>query len=400
MNLQQFLEELEQKIITFYPMFSENNNSEKVNGAIISAHNMENNTFVNLLNYVEVNQFNEIVNLILSYSNTSERFSVEYIRNQIIKLFHKILLDSSDIHADLQNFYSNLRKDIDDEWFVISEIENIRLLDTSPFQLINSTIKVLVESDLPADVDLKSGDELFFSDYIGKPCIYTNVKAGDSEKARVLAVNNFTISFNLLRLYATNFKPAIKGTLVSGCQNISEYNISKKVPEKSSTTIGDMPLNRACLNANLYTSLEKKGINTLSNNNSISKIIKQSLHWFGIGLDEEMPSAKLLNFVTVLESVLKKDKEKTELIQRISGRCALFLGNDFDTRIKIANEISTIYSVRNKVVHKGVIIGNQNIAELAGIYARSILIKLIQENERLNGDFSEFINELDNKKFK
>lgn len=400
MNLQQFLEKLEQKIITFYPMLSENNNSEKVNGAIISAHNMKNNTFVNILNYEEVAQFNEIVNLILSYSNISERFSVEYIRNQIIKLFHKILLDSSDIHADLQNFYSNLRKDFNDEWFVISEIENIRLLDTGPFQLINSTIKVLVESDLPADVDLKRGDVFHFSDYIGKPCIYTNVKAGDSEKARILAVNNFTISFNLLRLYATNFKPAIKGTLVSGRQNISEHNISKKVSGESLTIIGDVLLNRAYLNNNLYTSLEKEGINNLSNNNSISKIIKESLHWFGIGLDEEMPSAKLLNFVTVLESVLKKNDEITELKQRISDRCALFLGNDFDTRIKIVNEISTIYKVRSKVVHKGVIIGDQNIAELAGSYARSILIKLIQENERLNGDFSEFINELDNKKFK
>jgi len=219
-------------------------------------------------------------------------------------------------------------------------------------------------------------------------------------KARILAVNNFTISFNLLRLYATNFKPAIKGTLVSGSQNISEHNISKKLSGESLARIGDLLLNHAYLNNDLYTYLEKHGINNLSNNNSISKIIKESLHWFGIGLDEEMPSAKLFNFVTVLESVLKKDDEKTELKMRISDRCALFLGNDFDSRIKIVNDISNIYKVRSKVVHKGAIIGDQNIAELAGSYARSILIKLIKENERLNGDFSVFINELDNMKFK
>lgn len=159
------------------------------------------------------------------------------------------------------------------------------------------------------------------------------------------------------------------------------------------------PTNEAYLNTNLYSKLIERGIENLSNNNSISKVVKECLHWYGIGLDEKMPSAKLINFVTILEAALKRNGERTELKQKVSDRCAFLLDTTFDSRKKIVKEISKIYDERSKVVHTGTIVDDQNTAVLAGGYARAVLIELIQKNSHLNGNFEKFIDELDDLKY-
>ena len=400
MSYKDFIDKLENKVDTYFEELNKNNNAEKSEEAFLFSHNSENSTYVKLLNIDDLEKFNEIVSLILSYSNVSERFSIEHIENKIVELFHQILIDNTDTRTKLESLYSNLKKDSDNEWFIVSEIENIRLLDIGPYQLINSTIKKLDKSDIPSDIDLKTGRNSVFIDCLEKPCIYTNIKAGDSEKACMLAINNFMISFNLLRLYAPNFKPAIKGTLVTGNQEIIRYNKTKQISGRGLYKMGDLPTNHAFLNNDYYTYLEKEGIKDLSNQSSINKVVKDCLHWYGIGLDENMPSARLLIFVTILETALKRKGEMNELKQRIADRCALLLGNDFDTRKYISEAIAKIYGLRSKVVHTGVIIDDQNIAELSGSYARTVLLELIKKNNQFKGDFEKFITEIDDMKYR
>jgi hypothetical protein len=43
---------------------------------------------------------------------------------------------------------------------------------------------------------------------------------------------------------------------------------------------------------------------------------------------------------------------------------------------------------------------NLELVNLAAEYAKSVLRKLIKENNRLNGDFNRFISELDDMKYK
>ena len=131
----------------------------------------------------------------------------------------------------------------------------------------------------------------------------------------------------------------------------------------------------------------------------MTNVVKDSLYWFGLGLDATMESARLINFTTILESALKRNDETTELKQRISDRCAFLLGDDYKTRVKIHEDVSSIYNQRSKIVHRGDLIKDQDIVTLAGFYAKSVLIKLIRENSRLSGNFSEFIREIDRKKF-
>ncbi|MCD6573943.1 MAG: hypothetical protein J7K95_07620, partial [Thermoplasmata archaeon] len=220
------------------------------------------------------------------------------------------------------------------------------------------------------------------------------------EKAKEKALHNFMISFNLLRLYFPTFKPTLKGSLLSGMQGLVIYNETEKNVITSLSRIGDLPLNSAYLNKDLYGKLKGLGIEELRKNHEIAKVAKECLYWYGLGLDEKYPSAKLLNFVTVLESVLKRKNETTELKRAVAERGAILLYNQFEDRKEAVDQLKKIYNIRSKVVHTGTLIGDKDIAFLAGEYARMILIELIRRSREFNGNFSRFIDYIDDMKLK
>lgn len=350
----------------------------------------------------DINAFNGIIKSIFSHNKFYEAFSEYYISEQIVQLFHKIIKNDEKIYEYVENLFDNLIETSNTEWDIISKMDDVEALESCSFQIIGCTIKLLNKSDLPHEINSKC------EDYIGKTCIFMKVQAGDSEKARNIALDRCSTCYNLLRLYTHNFKMSLKGMLVTGNQNLIIRNISKK---NSYGTIkpsldylcnseGEpIILKSVTLSDRLHKELEQDDIQYLSTLNPITNVVKDSLYWFGLGLDATMKSAKLINFTTVLESALKKNDETTELKQRISDRCAFLLGDDYETRVKIHEDISSIYSNRSKIVHRGTLIKDQDIVNLAGFYAKSVLIKLIQENRNFNGNFSEFIKEIDRKKF-
>lgn len=241
MNKTEFLQELENKINLFYPILSINNNEDNLQEALFYSHNGDNRTSVKLMNEKELESFNEIINFAFSYSNISLKYSEAHIINQITILFHNLLKDKTNISDDISNLYTDITNNGNDQWFIVSEIENIRLYDNRSFKLIDCTIGVLEESNLPSDIHLEDQVDSRVFDCVGQNCIYTNVIAGDIEKAKILANENFKISFNLLRLYVPNFKPVIKGTLVLGIQEISVYNMSKRISIKCFGTTNTPP---------------------------------------------------------------------------------------------------------------------------------------------------------------
>ncbi len=361
--------------------------------------NAQTGTSIKLVSHEEIEEFSDLIDFVFKYSNFSQLFSSSYIENEITITLHKTLENPDSIQEEIELLYSKLTGDSTKKWFIISEIENIRLLSDTSFSLIDCTIKFLKKDDIPCDLDFTVIGKYSLSDFLNKPCIFTSVVAGDKEKAKNLAFQNFNHSFNLLRVYFPLFKPAIKGTLQSGLYEIYTINLENHDVGLSHSRTGDMLLNHAYLDDDLYKYLQDMGIKELENNSSITKVVKNCLHWLGIGLDEDLPSAKLLNFVTILESTLKTKSESTELKLRVADRCALLLGTNFSEKKEIISYLSKIYNTRSKVVHTGVIIEDQNIAEIAGAYAREVLKQLIKQNSEHSGNFEKFIEKIDDNKY-
>lgn len=221
-----------------------------------------------------------------------------------------------------------------------------------------------------------------------------------------------------MRLYLPNSNIAIKG---KGAVSISDtrevitqdiISVNKTKGRGNSSSNRNVVIDQA-FSVELYEALENMGINNLSNDSEIKDVIKNCLYWYGLALDTNLLSAKLFNYVTVLESALKRSSEKNELTQRIADRCALFLETEFDKRMKVCKDIKEIYTLRSSVVHTGRVIGKkyvvkkpqeileeQRLTGLAGTYARNVLIKLIKDSNQWDGDFEKFISEIDYLKYK
>ncbi|CAG0998837.1 hypothetical protein METP3_03153 [Methanosarcinales archaeon] len=381
--------QLRSTIIELLVILKKNNNTDSTGESLFRSQSGD--TIVKIMTSSEYEKFIAPEKLLLDQKELSKKFSEKYIHEMLLGYYHKLLSDESKMEeyvTELVNFvYSNGLKD----YFVVSEIENIKILEDNRYEFADSTIKLLKEADLP----FKKDDSQLLDDIFSKPSIFTRVKAVESEKAIEFALHNFMISFNLLRLYAPGFKPALKGCLLSGNQKLIVYDETDKSPSINISKVGDMRFNHANLNNKIYNHFKNSGIDELKKESTISKVVKECLYWYGLGLDEKYPSARLLNFVTVLESALKKGSENTELQRAVSERGAILLYKTFEERKKAFKELQEIYKTRSHVVHTGKLIEDKGLASLAGGYARAVLIKLIKQSKDLNGNFEDFIVNID-----
>ena len=341
--------------------------------------------------YEEQKIFDASIEYLLTLKGISKEYSEFYIRTSVMKLCHELLLGEGDDTA--AKLVENLIQRKSTKHRILSEIENIHL-DDGEYRLIDSTIKKFGEKDIR--FNLKDSEVLKQKELLGKPCIHTEVKAKEDRKAEEISLHNFTLSFDLLRLYHPYFKPFLKGYSPSvfqtaifhngiyqagGILTLNHYDISEFVTVQ--------------IGKEFYNELVGRGIKELEKPTSISKVVKDGLYWYGLGLDEEYPSARLLNFVTVLEASLKKKGEKTELKRAISERAALILYDKYDERKEALKELKKIYELRSTVVHTGVLSDEKDYASLAGGYASAVLIKLIKMSKELDGDFNRFIDYID-----
>lgn len=394
MNEAEIKKDLKSMIEKYLPTLKTNNhyNNFEERRLFLS---VANNTVVKVLTQEEWDLFYAPIRFMLSQKDVSKNYSEQFVQEKFVDLYHKILDNESNLNTyieDLANFFLNNPVKT---FFVISEIENIRILDDQEYKIIDSIIKIMKQEDL---LNKSENFNSLSKKLVGKLIISTTVKSGDDEKAAELAIHNFMISFNLLKLYAPSFKPVLKGCLMTGKRGLIAYDETDKVTHASASLVGDPLLNQAYLNNQLYKQLIDAGISELRKTDSISKVVKDCLYWFGLGLEEKYPSAKLLNFVMVLESALKKKEENTELNRAISERGAILLYDGFEERKTAVKQLKDIYKARSEVVHTGTSIEDKDVVSLSGAYARAVLRKLIKMSKDFNGNFDKFITYLDDMK--
>lgn len=397
MNKAEIKKNLKSMIEKYLPILKTNNHYNNINEGLFLSVDTITGSVVKVLTQEEWDLFYAPIGFMLSQKGISKKYSEGFVRSKFVELCHKILEDEANLNMYIENLANDLLNTLVKTFLFISEIENIRILDDQEYELIDSTIKIMKQEDL-----LDKGENFIklSKELVNKRTISTRVQAGDYDKAVELATYNFMISFNLLKLYAPSFKPALKGCLVTGKRGLIAYDETDKVPCASASLVGDPLLNQAYLNNQLYKQLIDAGISELRKTNNISKVVKDCLYWFGLGLDEEYPSAKLLDFVMVLESALKRKDEKTELRKAVSERGAILLYDKFKERKEAVKQLKDIYDVRSKVVHTGTLVGDKDVVSLSDAYARAVLIKLIKMSKRFNGNFDGFITYLDDMKLK
>jgi len=397
-NKQEVKDNLKSMIENYLPYLKANNYFDNINGVLFLSIN-EIGSVVNVLTQKEWKLFYAPIEFMLSQKDISKNYSEEFIQDKFVELYHKILEDESKLDIYIENLVNLFLKPVQ-TFFIISELENIRILDDQEYEIIDSTIKIMKQEDLSdkGKSFITLGEKM-----VGKDIIFTKVQAGygDFEKAEELATYNFIISLSLLRLYFPSFKPTLGGYPTQRARFFVGYNeINGETTVSTHSTKDTLLNNNASLDNKLYNLLLDAGIGELKNPNTISKVVKDCLYWFGLGLEEEYPSAKLLDFVMVLESLLKRKEENTELNRAISERGAILMYDGFEERKKAAKELKDIYNARSKVIHTGTSIEDKDIVSLSSAYARAALQKIIKMSKDFGGDFEKFIDYLDDMKLK
>lgn len=399
MNKEEKLE-FKKLVEDFLPILKANNNKDFIKQSLFCSSNEDASEIVKILTHPEKEKFDAPIKYLLNKKDIYSKYLESSIKKAVVDLYHKLLSDEDKVDDLVYGLIEELIKSENSRYYVISEIENMRVLDAGEYRLIDSTIKKLKKEKLPLDQESCKFLEEDISKLSDKPCIDTTVEAVDTSKAEEKALFNFTVSFNLLRLYSPNIKPLLKGHLLPGVQKLIVYNMTENILSDHVSTVGELRLNNAEINENFYNKLADIGIKELQEDTPITKVVKECLYWFGLGLDEKHTSARLVNFVTVLEgSLKKKEDERQELKKTVSERGAFILYDNYDQRKKAIGQLNKIYNLRSDVVHKAALIDKkidgEDPASLAGSYSRLILIKLIKMSKELKGNFKAFIDYID-----
>ena len=388
--------EFKKLVEDFLPILKANNNKDSIKKALFASSNEDASEIVKILTYPEKEKFDAPIKYLLNKKGIYSKYLESSIEKAVVDLYHKLLSDEDKVDDLVYGLIEELIKSKNSRYYVVSEIENMRVLDAGEYRLIDSTIKKLKKKKLPLNQESRKFLEEDLSKLSDKPCIDTTVEAVDTNKAEEKALFNFTVSFNLLRLYSPSTKPLLKGHLLPGTQKLIIYNMTENTLSQHISKVGELRLNN---DENVYNKLADSGIKELEEDTPITKVVKECLYWFGLGLDEKHTSARLVNFVTVLEGSLKKKDEGSELKKTVSERGAFILYDKYDQRKKAIAQLNEIYKLRSDVVHKAALIdkkiGGEDPASLAGGYSRLILIKLIKMSKELNGDFNRFIDDID-----
>jgi hypothetical protein len=387
------LEPVAAAISTALPLLKKNNGEFEGVTAIFYDANNSTKTVVRAFDNNEEQTLFEPVKILSTNKTISSKYSDEFIRKTVIDHYHDLLLKKEEYHhaERLLALFETEAK----EYTIISEIENIEVIDEGEYEFLDCTIKKLCEEDVK-----ETGKFLLpkKESMMGKNIIVTKVKAGDSEKASEFAIKNFRTSLSLLRVYFIFLETDLKGCLLTGRRDLIIIEESKQIFRAS--MVGTKNYNKIHLNKALYDQLAQEGIIFLQKRSSIRNVIETSLYWYGAGLREENPAARILNFITVLEAILKKPQENTEITRTISERGALLLHSHPMGREVVRKHLRDIYRTRSKIVHNGKLDVDKDHANYSAGYAQAIIKELIRRSPAFNGNFNDLIDYLDTLKMR
>lgn len=376
------------------PVLRANNNPSREGFALIE-HKTDSDSWVKFTQE-QVKLFNSMVSDILKQDGLSEKFSAYFVEKQVLDCCHRIL-SGTNVEDSVSELVRVFSRSIT-EFIIFSLIDNVEFQTQDVFEVIDSTIKVFVEDDIPSTAQA----EMFrHSGLIGRPAIFTKVSAGEIEKAKEMALRNFTLSLTLLRLYRFGTRPFLRGDFISSRrQELINYNITQDSFGASTSTPNLFVERLLILDDSLRSQVMANEVKELKANTQFSQVMKSCLYWYGQSLDENEYPAKLVKAVAVLECALKRGSEITELARAVRERGAILIAPNFKTRKEVCKALGNIYDERSGVLHAGESDTNRNLSFRAMGFARLVIIKMLEHSARYSGDFDKFITELDDAKLK
>lgn len=117
-------------------------------------------------------------------------------------------------------------------------------------------------------------------------------------------------------------------------------------------------------------------------NNALERKLLRCVEWIGQSLMDQNPASAFIKAATALE-VLFSETEKglitPSIMAQISESCALLLGTDPKSRMKIEKHVKRLYAIRSSVVHFGEDTVPQDELNLLIHIAKAVALRLLSD---------------------
>ena len=188
----------------------------------------------------------------------------------------------------------------------------------------------------------------------------TKVTAGETQKAKDLALHKVDSSLNVLRLY--NYVNDV------GLQRGFPASFSRETTYFKNLKTRTIGLSHGGLPPPSFFpfSLDKASLDQVRKAQflNFSKLLRgtwstklagkltMAIHWYGLGVKDKYGVDKFIKFTVALESLLLRDDDRMKK-QRLAERAAFILGKDKDSRKRIFEHVEELYALRGDIVHEG-----------------------------------------------
>jgi len=373
------------------------------------------------------------IDLISSDPVLREHFSRAYVTTKINDLVQTLIeVTDQDLQAQTIEQVKKLLEDMEKapvlQWKITTPITNL-VIKSVPFQVgratfalmdnkmadailssINAISKTSTSPEEVKEETMKQITEQIQKRYTTRSVATLTVEASDMTNAIEHAEVEIEHSLNALRFYsrvvtkndARSYRMFIgaEGTVFAGQRSTiclrpeQEFsfpyrNVGYFFPyEIDAQTIGLMQK----ISLDKLSNMLQKHVNKRS---EFEKLLVTAVDFFGTAMNHPSPREAYLSFVISLEALLLKEGEPRGLL---AERVALVVGESYDERNTLFEQMEKIYTLRSRIVHNGFSDVTEEDVRIVSIIAFQVIARLLSMLDKLN-DIGKLISASAKSKF-
>jgi len=304
-----------------------------------------------------------------------QKFAEKYVEDGLIDIIfscHAVspLALNTRLLKDTRKLIRKLQR-ITETWIFIVPVVNLRLTGIKKMSIgevdfydLNSKTFKYLESKFNVRLGYKKLMNERLSELVKNNInvlAIAKATAGETQKARSIALFKVESSLNILRLYDFTRYIGIQREFFTafGREDIYHQNLRTKATGASH---GGPPPARFfpySVDKTELNLMRKKG--RLSEFNKLlrgqlstrlAKKIAMSIHWYGLAVKDKMEVDRFVKLIVALEALLLKGEDRLKK-QSLADRVAFILGKDKKTRKDMYELVDQMYSIRSEIVHEG-----------------------------------------------
>ncbi len=342
--------------------------------------------------------FIELVRNIHKLQKLYKTASLEFIEKKTFEWIIKIY-QSNISECDLTNYLTREIENCVADYQYYFPVINLEI--DSPFKIGNvefmyftkEYFEILYQklNKLPTPISEKDFEAIFIKDYQGQVLAKISVKA-EAELAEAIAKNECSLAVDVLKIYGLTTVIPEKKTMFDLNFRLNYQVKSNFLSQEISTNdnlLVNLKFNNPTFNitSQQIEFAKQNGFETfshfitLNNQDELYRLIIQGIGLLGASLSNWDLHLRVINLITLLESLLLKDEEDNDMERKVKARLSKIISDNHKEKEELKELFTKIYKIRHKMVHKAIKLPI-NTTELmnAQITIINLLLKLMRYN--------------------